>query len=510
MLGGCSAMNAQIYQRCAPGDYDDWAANGAPGWAWRDLKPFFDKAEGFVPNPEYKIDEAGPYVTGYPSATSVVSKAFVETGPAVGLPKNPDLNVETDAAGITRFQTSATSSGVRSSTSAAYLPPSVFQSRPNLKILTGTLCTRVLFADGNAKDGKGDVKAVGVEVALTNPPNETDKAKRWVARLHPSRGGEVVVSLGAFGSPQLLLCSGIGRPATLAKGGVDKVVVEREGVGEGLKDHVLVSVAFEVRRGESFEWMKSPAKSLPSLLRWLALGTGPLCSNIAEAAGFFWVEDVQQDGSVKILSGPTKEGKRSGPDGEVICAPVYYVHHARAIPPTDTSTQDFWTMCAVVLKPHSTGSVTIRSPDAREKAVIDPAYFEDKRDEEVILKTLHLIRLLSQSAPLKDHLLSVASPRRSFDDWATMSDEELRAHAREVAETIYHPFSTCKMGRRDDPSAVTDPATLKVYGCANVRVCDASVFPIPVGGHPCAPVVAVAEKFADMLKRERDEAKGGA
>ncbi|GAA5917593.1 hypothetical protein JCM6882_004866 [Rhodosporidiobolus microsporus] len=507
MLGGCSAMNAQIYQRCAPGDYDDWAANGAPGWAWRDLKPFFDKAEGFVPNPEYKIDEAkrntkGPYVTGYPSATCVVSKAFVETGPAVGLPKNPDLNVETDVSGITRFQTSATSSGVRSSTSAAYLPPSVFRSRPNLKILTGTLCTRVLFAD--EKDNDGNAKIIGVEVAIAHPKNEAEKAKRWIARAHPSKG-EYVVSLGAYGSPQLLLCSGIGRESSLQAAGVVErpLSVEVKGVGEGLKDHLKIPVSWTVKKGTSFEWLKSPIKSLPSLLRWFLFGTGPLTSNVAEAGGFLHAEDVQEDGTVKLYKGSARAG---GPDLEVICAPIYYQHHTLSPPPIDTETQDFWSAAPVVLKPFSTGRVSIKSGDVREKAVIDPGYFTDERDIELIRKGLHLLRRMSQSPPLKDYLLSVACPRMSLDVFAALDDESLLKHAREVRETIYHPMCSCQMGPLNK-GGVVDPATLKVYGTSNLRVCDASVFPDAVGGHPCAPVVAVAEKFADMLKRER-EAQG--
>ncbi|GAA5843807.1 hypothetical protein JCM11251_001807 [Rhodosporidiobolus azoricus] len=518
MLGGCSAMNAQVYQRCAPADYDEWSSSAAPGWAWKDLEPYFEKAEGLVPNPEYAIDEAkrntkGPFVTGYPHTTNEVTKAFVETGPAVGLPKNPDLNVETHLSGITRFQTTATSSGVRSSASAAYLPPSVFQSRKNLEILTGTISTRIIFDE--AHDESGNKNIVGIEVALANPKNDTDNAKRWIARARsdPDEGrkGTYILSLGAFATPQLLLSSGIGPLPTLEAAGVEQVV-DLEGVGEGVKDHFGVTVAFTVGRGESWEWLKSPVKSLPSLLRWLAFGTGPLSSNIAEAAGFFWVEDLKEDWSLKVGTetgdgdGKGKEGsvkkKRKGPDGEVVAAPLYYVNHARAIPPSDTETQDFFTLGAIVLKPHSTGSVKIKSGDMREKPVIDPNFLGDQRDEEVILKTLHLIRRLSQTPPLSDHILSVASPRLSLDEWAKLDDGKLMGYARSVGETVYHPMCSAKMAPRNQ-GGVVSPESLKVYGCSNLRVCDASVFPLPVGGHPQAAVVAVAEKFADMLKAER-------
>ncbi|GAA5843805.1 hypothetical protein JCM11251_001805 [Rhodosporidiobolus azoricus] len=498
MLGGCSSMNAQIYQRCAPADFDGWAANGATGWSYADLKPYFEKAEGFTPNPEYKIDAAkrntsGPWKTGYPRSTAEISKAFVETGPAIGLPKNPDLNVETNSSGITRFQTIASASGVRSSTSSAYLPPSVFQTRRNLKILTSAICTRILFDE--AKDEDGKAKVVGIEVAWANPKNESDKVKRWIAH-----GKEYLLTLGAYATPQLLLCSGIGRESTLTAAGIKQrpLSIEAQGVGEGLKDHMKVPFSWTVEKGASLEWMKTPAKVLPSLFRWLAFGTGPLTTNIAEAGAFLHHEDIQEDGTVKLYDGPTRT---AGPDLEIVSCPLYFQRHTLVPPPADTETQDFFTTGPIVLKPYSSGKVTIKSGDMREKAIVDAGYLSEERDLEIIRKGLLLTRRLSQSAPLKQCLLSVARPRLSLVDLAGAGDDELLKHAKDVAETIYHPTSSCKMGPLSDRGVVS-PVDLKVHGTNNLRVCDASVFPDALGGHPCATVVAIAEKFSDMLKAE--------
>ncbi|GAA5917595.1 hypothetical protein JCM6882_004867 [Rhodosporidiobolus microsporus] len=499
VLGGCSAINAQAYQRCPPQDYNDWATSGAAGWGWKDLKPYFDKAEGFSPNPEHDVharthSSSGPWQTGFSGVKSELSSAFVETGPAIGLSVKPDLNAETNSSGISHGQTFVAPDGVRSSTSAAYLPPFVFQSRPNLNILTGTLCTRVLFAD--EKNENGNAKVVGVEVGLATPTDEKDEAKRWIARAHSARGG-YILSFGAFGSPQVLLCGGVGRVSTLKGAGVE-TVVELNGVGEGLKDHLYVSVSFVAKKGSSLEWTKEPWKTVPSLLRWFAFGTGPLAVPGGEGLAFMRADDVQEDGSVAAKAGA------GAPDLELVLSRVCREGDGVSSRPLDAETNDFFTLVAVCLKPHSTGTVSIKSGDVREKALVDPRYLSDTKDEEVLVKGLKVIRRLVSASPLKDYVLSVASPRLSLDDFDKLGDEELMEYSRSVATTIHHPMGTCKMGPCKE-GGVVHPSSLKVYGCANLRVCDASIFPLPLGGHPCAAVVAVAEKFADMLKAEQKD-----
>ncbi|GAA6020500.1 hypothetical protein JCM10207_000024 [Rhodosporidiobolus poonsookiae] len=495
MLGGCSAINAQIYQHCSPEDYDLWASLGATGWGWTDLKPYFDKAEKWSPNPEYEIDETkrrtdGIRCTGYPTATAETTRAFVKSGPAVGLPANRDLNDETNTSGITRFQTTADPSGQRASTSAAYLPPAVL-ARPNLAVLTSTTCTRLIFAPSAPNEPR---KVLGVELA----PSED--GPRYLA----CASRDVLVCLGAFGSPQLLLCSGIGRASTLNKAGV-QVQVEVEGVGEGMKDHVLVPVAFETKAGSSFEFLKNPVKTLPSLLRWLSLGSGPLASNLAEAAAFLRSDAVLPDGTValapvrKAEGGMNASGKTSA-DLEVITAPVYYVNHGLSPPPAPQAL-DYMTLAPVVLKPFSSGCITISSGDAFEKPLIDPGYLTDERDEKVLLAGLRVIQRLSRTPPLADLLTRVAAPQMSLDDFAAASEETLLEHTRATAETVYHPMGGCKIGPKDKGGVVSP--SLTVHSTLNVRVCDASIFPDAVSGHPQAAVVADAEKFAAMLKAEQ-------
>ncbi|GAA5877187.1 hypothetical protein JCM8547_001969, partial [Rhodosporidiobolus lusitaniae] len=445
MLGGCSSINAQIYQHCSPEDYDLWQKMGADGWSYNDLKPYFTKAEKFTPNPLHQLDEAkrgkdGVWCISYPP-TNEMSSAMIEAGPTVGVPKNPDLNVETNSSGITRFQAIVDADGTRSSTSAAYLPSSVFNGRKNLSILTGTTCTRLVLSASANQDGKKKVTAIEL--------GQTAYGPRWYTRARK----EVIVCQGSFGSPQLLLASGIGGKETLEKAGVQQQL-KLDGVGENLKDHVLVTIAFTAKKGTSCEWMKSPVKTLPSLVRWLANGSGPLGTNLAEVGAFVRSSDVQPDGTVKTGSGGEKEGEmnasgETSADLEIINAPLYFVHHALTPPPAGAETNDFFTMGAVILKPFSTGSVTIKDGDAFEKPMIDPKYLSDERDKKVMLAGLRLLRRLSLTSPLKGYLISVANGPggkvMSLDEWEQASDETLVKLVEEYGETIYHPMGTCKM-----------------------------------------------------------------
>ncbi|GAA5941256.1 hypothetical protein JCM1841_003612 [Sporobolomyces salmonicolor] len=497
MLGGCSSINAQCYQHCSPSDYDLWESLGATGWSWNALKPYFAKAETYTPNPEHKIDESkrgkgGEWMTSYPP-TNEITASFVETGPKVGIPANADLNIETNTTGITRFQAHIDSSGQRSSTSAAYLTKRVF-TRPNLSILTATTCTRLILTPIST-----GTKCTGVELAQAASPS----SQRWIA--HAKK--EVIVSLGSFGSPQLLLCSGVGRKETLAKAGVEQKV-ELNGVGEGLRDHILAICSFKAKKGTSLQYLTNPIKTLPHLAKWLYNGKGALATNLAEAGAFLRSDDIEADGTVSpvgqghgtgvVPKGKTNASGPTSPDLEIINAPLWYVNHALA--PVPDASADYFTLASTIIRPYSRGTVTISSGSTFDKPLIDPKYFSDERDMQVCLAGVHLIRRLAQTAPLSQYLLGPAAPAMTQEEWDTASDEELIKHIRGHAETIYHPMSTCKIGSKADDGVVD--ADLKVHGIAGLRVCDASIFPDSVSGHPVAAVVAVAEKFADMLKAE--------
>ncbi|KAL8284019.1 hypothetical protein RQP46_005132 [Phenoliferia psychrophenolica] len=479
MLGGCSAINAQIYQQCSPEDYDHWEKNGAKGWGWDNLKPFFDKAAGVYPAQgkvleKSDIEAQGFLRTSFPSANPI-SQAFVDSGPGVGIPTIVDFNTARSESnfGASCFLTSA-STGVRTTTSTAYLPPSTYQSRPNLSILTCTTVTRLLFSPTSA------TQCVGVQLGQKQGVD----APRWVAYAKK----DVVVAMGAFASPQLLLVSGIGAREELKKVGVE-VLREVKGVGKGLKDHILSTVSWEAPKGTSLQFLTNPVSTLPSLAKWLFNGTGALATNVC----FFLRSDAIPDQKSSVAKGATNASGPTAPDLEIICAPLYYQRHGLNKPPT-TGGNDFFTLASIVLRPKSVGTVTLASSDMFDAPLIDPNYLSHELDRKVILEGIKLIRRLAQTEPLKAFLVKSVAPV-GLDD---LDDEGLMKHVSESAETIYHPTSTCKIGKESSGGVVD--SDLRVHGIKGLRVCDASVFPDIVAGHPQAAVIAVAERFADLLK----------
>ncbi|KAL8284018.1 hypothetical protein RQP46_005131 [Phenoliferia psychrophenolica] len=482
MLGGCSAINAQIYQQCSPEDYDDWEKNGAKGWGWDNLKPYFDKAAGVYPIQGKVLEKSdiaaqGFLKTSFPIANPI-SQAFVKSGLGVSIPTIVDFNTARPESnyGASCFLTSA-SAGVRTTTSTAYLPPSTYQGRPNLSILTCTTVTRLLFSPTSP------TQCIGVQVGQKQGVD----TPRWVAFARR----DVVVAMGAFASPQLLLASGIGARAELEKAGVE-VLREVRGVGKGLKDHVWSLVTWEAQKGTSLQFLTSPVATLPSLAKWLFNGTGALATNVGEAA-MFLRSDAIPDQKSFVAKGATNASGPTAPDLEIICAPLWYQSHGLKKPPT-TGGNDFFTLGSIVLRPKSVGTVTLASSDMFDAPVIDPNYLSHELDRKVVLEGVKLIRRLAQTEPLKSFLVKSVAPV-GLDD---LDDEGLMKHVSESAETIYHPVSTCKIGM-ESAGGVVD-SDLRVHGIKGLRVCDASVFPDIVAGHPQAAVIAVAERFADLLK----------
>lgn len=319
--GGCSSINAMIYNKGAPAEYDEWESKGNEGWAFKDVSNYMKKAEGFYHGSrsflkaEDLVDHGrnGPWQTGY-SHYAPLSKMFVDACEAVGIPKIRDFNTSKGMLGASQFQTFIDGDGQRSSTAVAYLTKDV-ASRSNLKIATGQTVTKILFDHTS-----GEPRAVGVEMAASSlsPIRYLVKAKK-----------EVILSAGTIGTPQILKLSGIGPASELKQHGIP-VVKDVSAVGANLSDHLCGIICFESKL-PSLQYLFHPLNSLPALIEWIRYGKGAMTTNAAESAAFLRVADrpdaPESLRKVNLSSGP------GAPDLEILIGPLGYIDHGKKVAP---------------------------------------------------------------------------------------------------------------------------------------------------------------------------------
>lgn len=321
MLGGCSAINAMIFNKGAPDDYNEWEELGNPGWAFRDVEPFMKKAECFNPNPTHELSSeelaqhgrSGPWQIGY-THQSEFTKSFVNACDKEGIPKVRDLNSSKGINGASHLQTFIDSKGQRSSAAVAYLTKDV-ASRSNLKIAVGQTVTRIVFDDSGVKP-----RAVGVEMASSalSLVRHLAKAKR-----------EVIICAGAVHTPHILKLSGIGPAKELLSHGIE-LIKDLPAVGANLSDHIFATAVFKVTKSTSLQYLADPLVSLPALIEWMRHGTGAMTSNVAEAAGFLRTAD-RDDAPSSLRQNDLSSGKTSA-DLEILMGPVVYINHGATQP----------------------------------------------------------------------------------------------------------------------------------------------------------------------------------
>ncbi|MFB6118929.1 GMC family oxidoreductase [Halosegnis sp.] len=441
-LGGSSSLNAMIYIRGHPHDYDTWAEQAGDHWRYDAMRPRFERGEQADSDrlaSEYHSTDGELHVTDVASPRPL-SSAFVESGVAAGHRRTEDFNGPRQA-GVGAYHVTQRD-GERHSAADAYLKPVL--DRPNLTAETGAHVTRVRFDDD---------RAIGVEY-------EQDGR-----RLHADASGEVVLSAGAVDSPKLLMLSGIGDPDHLAANGID-VVHPLPAVGQNLQDHLFAFLVHETTTDNTLD----DADSLLNLARWYLFDTGPLTSNVAEAGGF-----VRTDPDLPA------------PDLQFHFTPSYFFTHGFEESPVDNA----FTIGITQLRPESRGEVRLASRDPFAPPEIDPNYLDADADIEALIEGLRMARDIVAEEPLAS--LSAGEIRPGPD---AQSDAALETAIREGAETVYHPVGTCRMGT--DESSVVD-GQLRVRGVRNLRVVDASVMPTLTGGNTNAPTYAIAETAADLL-----------
>ncbi|SPO23398.1 related to gmc type oxidoreductase [Ustilago trichophora] len=500
LIGGSSSINAMMYHHCAPSDYDEWAERyNCKGWSYQELLPFLKRSEKYTPHasqPDVKGEErgnSGLWQTGHSSFKSeVTSKGFVNACVEVGIPFNPDLNTHRGSEGVTQFTTFIDSAGRRSSAATAYLPPEV-QRRPNLTIGINVMVNRIVFDRTGSRP-----KAIAVEMQ-----NSKGGQKYYAAAKQ-----RVVLCGGAINSPQTLMLSGIGPAATLNKYNIP-VVVDNALVGERLSDHVCHStINARAKPNHTLDYLGSDIKAIPSLARWLVTGGGPVSSNAGEAAAFVRCNDE----SLPLTNALTKPENRpqffgslgKGPDIELICTPLAYNDHGALPAPAGTGCVS---IVGLNVRPRSKGTISIKSADPWEKAVVDPKYFTDPddNDRKVTLAGMRLAIAIAKANALQPYLEDYKSDKEddfywpvSSTDPSKLTDDQLMKFMTKRAFTLYHPVGTVKMGP-DASDSVID-TNLHVHGADGLVVCDASIFPEQISGHPTAAVIACAEKASELLK----------
>lgn len=453
VLGGSSSINAMVCTRGHRWDYDHWASLGCSGWSYDEVLPYFRESETHgapVPSADRRFHgNDGPLQVTAPKRLNPLSDAFIAAAQQAGHRHNEDFNgAEQEGVGAFKvFQ----QSGKRCSNARAYLTPQV-RARSNLRILTGARATRVLL--------EGD-RATGVRYLRAGREQDI-RARR-----------EVILSAGAFQSPQLLMLSGIGPRAELSRHGIAQHH-ELPGVGENLQDHldVIIDTRARCRNGVSVHPFALPGL-LVQFYRYLRGQGGQFSSNVVEAGGF-------------LRSRP----EEPIPDLQWHFAPVANVQHGFRL----------GAMCgygyiAYVydLRPASRGRVSLRSADPLAPPRIDPNYLSHERDWQRLIDGIRRTREMLAQPALDPHRGEERAP-----GVRVQTDAELRAWIAASAETAYHPVGTCRMG--NDALAVVDPQ-LRVHGVQGLRVVDASIMPTLVGANTNAPTTMIAEKAADMILR---------
>ena len=452
VLGGSSSMNGMIYTRGHRSDYDGWAAEGNPGWAYADVLPVFKRAEHNERGADDFRGTGGPLNITDLSSPGQWRERFVQAGVEAGYPRNPDFN-GAELEGFGPYQVTQRK-GERCSAAKAYLTPHL--GRPNLTVLTGAQVLRVRF-DGRRAVGV-DVRMGGVEQALS--------ARR-----------EVILSAGALQSPQLLMVSGVGPGAHLQAMGLP-VVHDLPGVGQHLHDHIDVIQAVDApKHRDLFGLSLSGALLvLRGALQWHRHRTGVLTTNFGEGGAF-----IRSDPAEPI------------PDLQLHFALAKLVNHGRTL-----LFGNGYSCHVCVLRPKSRGSLTLASPDPLTPPLIDPAFFSHPDDVARLVRGFKLMRhILAQPA------LARLGGREATGSATAQTDAQIEAHIRQHADTIYHPVGTCRMGPATQAASggsVVD-AQLRVHGMEGLRVVDASIMPSIVSGNTNAPTIMIAEKAADFIRQ---------
>ena len=444
VLGGSSSINGLLYVRGQHEDYDRWRQRGNAGWGYDDVLPYFRKAENQQRGADKYHGAGGPLPVSDWRHADPLSEAFVVAAAQTGIPTNPDFNgASQEGAGF--FQTT-TQRGRRASTAYSYLRPA--KNRSNLHIETSALAQRVLFEGRRAR---------AIEYRQSGAVR-TARARK-----------EILVSGGAYNSPQLLQLSGVGPAELLKQHGID-IVLDAPGVGNDLQDHLQVRLVTRCSQPVTLnDILNHPVRRVMAGARYAAFRKGPLTIAAGTSGAFFKTNPRLATPDIQIHFLPFSTDRM----GEKL-------HSFSA-----------FSASVCQLRPESRGSLRIKSADPAVPPEIRINYLATETDRTAFIEGFKILRKILAAPALKPYAVDEILPGPKVT-----SDEDILAFCRQTGSTVYHPTSTCRMG--NDPLAVVDQR-LRVRGIEGLRVVDASVMPDLMSGNTNAPTIMIAEKASDMI-----------
>jgi choline dehydrogenase len=452
VVGGSSSINALVYCRGMPADFDDWRQMGNVGWGWEDVRPYFEKSERRVDaaghaggDQPLDIKDVSPYL--HPMRSNW-SDAAVE----LGLPWTDDFNGP-HPEGFGCYQVTIRN-GMRRSAADAFLRPAL--RRGHVKLETDAWASKIRF-DGH--------RAVGIEYTRGNRP------------LFAAANREVILCAGSVNSPQLLQLSGIGPASALAAAGISPLL-DNSAVGGNLQDHLAVVYSFKATQPTLNDELHSTWSQLIAGLRYILARRGPLALSVNQFGGFARADPA---------------GSR--PDVQLYFNPVTYGTGDATRTRIEVDAFSGFYLCFQPTRPTSVGRIDIASPDFRRPPTIAPNYLSTSKDIADVIHGGRLLQAIARTRAIKSLTLSALAP-----DLEALGPQELLADFRARASTVYHPVGTCRMGEVVGNSVVD--AALRVHGVAALRVVDASVFPTVTSANTNAPTLMVAQKAADLILQE--------
>ena len=453
-LGGSSSTNAMAYIRGHKLDYDRWETMGATGWNYAACLPYFKKSEHNEQlQDEFHGTNGELNVTFAQQFKTPLADAFVEACAENNIPKIIDVNgAQQNGAGMFQY---TIKNGERHSAAKAFLKPIL--QRKNLTIKTNALVQRILI--------ENDI-AVGVEIVV-NGKLEQIKVRK-----------EIILCGGAFGSPQILMLSGVGDGAELSKIGI-AVKKELPGVGKNLHDHLFYGISALSKWKGTLNNINLPFNQFRHTLAWLFQRKGPLTTSPLEAVAFFKTDENLAQPDLQLHFAPAHLGNNAN----LAAGADFY--NPKTYPKTDG-----FTILPSLIQPKSRGYVSLQSKNPNEAPIIQPNYLEHPDDLKTLVKGYHKVKSIIESKAFKSFTDGVNFPEK------IESEADIESHIKKVVESIYHPVGTCKMGT--DTMSVVD-AELRVHGIKNLRVADASIMPQIISGNTNAPTIMIAERAAEFI-----------